>query len=102
MANIAEYWLPFRYWNRVGIFLVLALLPLAGLSVLLGQVLGISGAIVLVPFAAWVVAFGYVVHRIRTFPCPRCGDFYTTTSWMSPNTLGRKCIHCGLRLYAQI
>jgi hypothetical protein len=55
-------------------------------------------------FMAAVLMFGAVYlftgSRLRSFPCPRCGENFFGGFFATPGTvLGRSCANCGLRKY---
>jgi hypothetical protein len=87
----------FRFWNRLGIALFLSFLPVVVGAGLLGQ----SALVFFALGIAWAIAFATVYYRIRAFRCPRCAKTATVESWWSPNTRGRKCVHCALELYVE-
>jgi hypothetical protein len=102
--SYSEHWNRFRRWNRYGIaslifscivlFWVLpqleakvpwALFPLIRHIALIG---------------CWLVFFYFVVRQ-QDFECPRCGKhFFWRGSMEYAVAFRRKCVHCGLGLYA--
>ena len=89
-----------RFWNRLGIFLLVAFLPIGALILALGHYFRILGlSLIVVFFAPWVVLMATAYYRIRIFRCPKCGKFFTVKHVLAPNSRGRKCVHCGLKLY---
>lgn len=93
-------WYVFRFWNRVGITIMLAFLP-AIFSVGFfsqGTVFFPILPVVLLSLLFFLLAFA--VYKIRTFACPKCKKPFTVRRFLGPNTTGRNCVHCGLPLYA--
>jgi hypothetical protein len=89
-----------RFWNRLGIFLFVAFLPIGALILALGHYFRIFGSsLIVVFFAVWVVLMAIAYYRIRTFRCPKCGKCFIVKHVLAPNSRGRKCVHCGLKLY---
>jgi len=96
-----DSWNEFRFWNRLGIGLFVLFIP-----ALYAVGLVIEGT-TLFPFVLffvaglWVAVLIFTVFRIRAFPCPRCQQPFAVPYFLGPNTLGRKCAHCGLALYSE-
>ena len=91
-----------RFWNRVRVVVLFALLPVLGLVVVLAQGSGEFAALSYVLVVMWLVALGGTLYRIRTLRCPRCGKTFSIAGWWSPSTRGRKCVHCALELDAEL
>ena len=54
-----------------------------------------------VAFAVWAVAGLVVGTRVVGWRCPRCGKWFSVTSFgFNMGFLARKCAHCGLPKYA--
>jgi hypothetical protein len=53
------------------------------------------GALLLI----WMGAFLYVSFKAGYFRCPRCGERYFHKWWFH-NSFARRCVHCGLPLWA--
>jgi hypothetical protein len=101
MASYGGQLRAFRFWNRAGIVLLLSFLPvLAGVG-FLSEGTVIFRALPIGLSIAWFIALAVVYYRIRTFRCPRCAKTATVANWWSPNTRGRKCVHCALELYVE-
>ena len=98
MDNYAQRWRAYRFWNRVGIFALFALLPVVAFSAFLTRGSSDSSAVPYLLVLAWLVALGGALYRIRSFRCPRCDKTFTVEGWWSPSTKGRKCVHCALEL----
>lgn len=95
-------WEGYRLWNRLGIGAVLAAFPLALASTALSdRVEGLSMLPSLVILAA-VVVFGAALIYHAIFSCPRCGKNFSQKHLFGLTSTGRKCVHCGLRLYADV
>ena len=88
-----------RSWNRLGMTSLLAVIPITALFAFAFQNTMFAIFALPVIFTLFVVLFFYAYFRIRTFRCPKCSDYFTVRYWWSPNTFGRKCVHCGLNLY---
>ena len=88
----------FRFWNRLGVALFVGFVPVVMLAALLGERVRAHTALPFIVGIVWVIALAGVVYRIRAFPCPRCHKTATVRNWWSPNTRGRKCVHCALEL----
>lgn len=46
---------------------------------------------------AEVISLIVTTIQVRTFLCPRCEKPFTVSFAFGPNTLGRECVHCGLK-----
>lgn len=90
-------WGAYRFWYRLGLFLVVFFF--SGVFILSQYV----QAHALPPFVrdiimvVWVILIGVSVYKIRTFRCPRCGGPFKT-QFLSQ----KRCIKCGLALYAEV
>lgn len=47
----------------------------------------------------WMGLFVFAGTRVRMWPCPRCGKWFSGTWWYDLSFLARRCVHCGLRKY---
>lgn len=98
----SQQWMSFRRLNNQGIVLVLAIIPTMLIAVFGAKIhdglaiLGIFG--VICEFGAAI----YTLAKIRAFPCPRCKKPFTLRYSFGPNTSGRKCVHCDLRLNEEL
>jgi len=101
MDSYAQHWRTFRFWNRLGILVVVALLPVVAFGAFLAQGSSEFAALPYLMVLMWLVALGGALYRIRTFRCPRCGKTFSVHGWWTPNTRGRKCVHCALDLNAE-
>lgn len=90
MDNYAQHWRTFRFWNRLGILVVVALLPVVAFGAFLAQGSGELAALPYLLVLMWLVALGGALYRIRTFRCPRCGKTFSVHGWWTPNTRGRR------------
>jgi hypothetical protein len=97
VKNYSEQLKPLRFWNRVGILSFVLAFPISGV---MGLVVPrrFSFFLTFAIFSVSIALFIYSYFRIRTFRCPRCKEYFTVMSAISPNTRGRKCVHCGLEL----
>lgn len=83
MDKYAQRWRAYRFWNRVGIFALFALLPVVAFSAFLTRGSSDSSG---------------ALYRIRSFRCPRCGKTFNVEGWWLSRTRSRKCVHCALEL----
>ena len=100
MQDYDQRWRAYRFWNRIGVFAVFALLPVVVLGVLMARSSGDLPALPYLLVLMWLVALGGALYRIRTFRCPRCGKTFSVEGWWSPSPRGGKCVHCMLELNA--
>jgi len=98
MDSYAQHWRSFQFWNRLGVIVVLALLPVVAFGVFLTHASSEFAAFPYLLMLMWLLALGGTLYRIRTFRCPRCGKTFSVERWWSTNTRGRKCVHCALEL----
>jgi hypothetical protein len=47
----------------------------------------------------WMILFLFNGVRLNTWPCPRCGEWFSGTWWYNLGFLARRCVHCGLAKY---
>jgi hypothetical protein len=100
MENYTLQWHRYRRLNRLGFiafaFFFAVPFTFAGLEPYLPQQIA-KGVFVASGCAAMLWLFG-TLALIGFWHCPRCGNWYSrrTLLWQS---LGRKCVHCGLKLY---
>ena len=102
MDSYAQHLRTFRFWNRLGIVTVVALLPVVAFGAFMAQRFSDVHALPLLLGAMWLVALGNALYRIRTFRCPRCEKTFSVHGWWMPNTRGRKCVHCALDLDGEV
>jgi hypothetical protein len=88
----------FRFWNRVRVSVLFALLPVLVFVVLLARGSAEFTTLSYVLVLMWLLALGATLYRIRTLSCPRCGKTFSIEGWWSPRTRGRRCVHCSLDL----
>jgi len=101
MDSYAQHWRAFRFWNRLGIIIIVALLPVVAFGAFMAQRSSDFPALPYFLVAMWLVALGGALYRIRSFRCPRCDKTFGVHGWCTPNTRGRKCVHCALELDAE-
>lgn len=78
---------------------MIAFAPTLLLAAFLGNAIHVFFVFVgMVAFVAELILFVITVFQIRAFPCPRCAKPFTVLFAFGPNTFGRKCVHCGLKL----
>lgn len=100
----AVQWQDLRDRNYLVICLFLGFIPgVGGLGWLLSFVSSSEVPVMVVGFL-WMLAFAWSSLRASFFPCPRCGKYFR--GWnvglgrhCYATLVGRKCAHCGLRLY---
>ena len=91
--------------NWLGVLIVvefLAFFPfMALMKYALSLVFPTGNTAFLASFLMFAAVYLFTGSRIRTFPCPRCGEnFFGGVFFATPRTvLGRKCANCGLRKY---
>src|SRR5207244_6289039 len=100
--SYAQHLRTFRFWDRLGIVTVVALLPVVAFGAFMAQRFSDVHALPLLLGAMWLVALGNALYRIRTFRCPRCEKTFSVHGWWMPNTRGRKCVHCALDLDGEV
>jgi hypothetical protein len=98
MDSYAQHWRSFRFWNRLGLAVVLALLPVVAFGVFLTRASTDFAAFPYLLMLMWLLALGGTLYRIRTFRCPRCGKTFSVEGWWSAKRRGHKCVHCALEL----
>ena len=96
---VSEQWKDFRFWNRLGIGAFLTLIPAVGVSALIAKAVPLLSVLPVLVAALWVGGFLVAYFQIRAFHCPRCNELFTVRHSFGPNSMGRKCVHCGLELY---
>src|SRR5512138_2800814 len=47
----------------------------------------------------WMLGIGIAGWRLTYWKCPRCGNWFFA-KWYFVNQLARKCVHCGLKKWA--
>jgi fatty acid desaturase len=94
-----DEWQQFRFWNRVGIGAVVTVVPLLFVFAFIGNQFPAFVPVFIAVFVAWFIAYFVAYFQLRSFKCPRCGQPYLVRSAFGANSLGRKCVHCSLRLY---
>src|SRR5262252_8677343 len=68
--------------------------PASGFGCLAPLLLGFVVAL------TWMGAFVVTGIRLPFWPCPRCGERFSTKGVYNKSFLARKCVHCGLPKYA--
>jgi hypothetical protein len=97
-------WQAFRFWSRMAWSLFFGLFVWFFPAALISGAIGFwdkgwGDAFYLLSMSAIMVCLAYASFRVRDFPCPRCGlHFFSSTWWYSP--FAKKCVHCGLRKWA--
>ena len=100
MAQPSDQWREFRHWNRLGIFAFVALMPALAISAFIVQLIPFLSILPLVVGAGCILLFIVSYFQLRAFRCPRCRNAFMVKSSLGTNASGRKCVHCGLKLYA--
>jgi hypothetical protein len=100
MENLYEkQWGLLKRLHRRGITLFIAIAPTLLSAALLGNTIHVCFTFIgMIAVLVEGVFFAITISQIRTFPCPRCNKPFTVLFAFGPNTLGRKCVHCGLKL----
>ncbi len=100
MSDYSRQLRRLRFWNRTATFALICALPATFLIAFIANGTALDRVL---PFGTLVV-FSVVLFvayvRIRTFPCPRCGNYFTVKHPLGARTRDRKCVHCGLEAYA--
>ena len=58
-----------------------------------------TDAVIGIVAVGWMIAFVVAGSRMTYWPCPRCGDAFFNTWWYH-NPFASRCVHCGLRKWA--
>lgn len=99
-APYAHAWRAYRRRNRLAWLLLIGYVPVLWLVALVagtGEGRGdfIFGVTAIIWAAVWIVTS----FRLGRFRCPRCKqDFFH--KWPRQNGFARRCLHCGLRKWA--
>lgn len=93
-------WREIKSRERLVIFCFVGFMPFAGgVAILVSHFTSSEWAILAAP-AAWMVFLMVSWIRFLNCPCPKCGQPFHVTHWISSlPTRGRKCIHCGVSRY---
>jgi hypothetical protein len=93
-----------RRRNRIVLYMVaefLAFIPFVGLVATVGRLLFATNNLAMPAAWIWGVLYLYTISRLRSFPCPRCGQNFFGGFFAIPGVvLGNKCANCGLRKWA--
>ena len=95
----SEQWKDFRFWNRLGIGAFLTLIPAVAIAALIAHAAPLLSILPVAVAVIWIGAFIIAFFHLRAFRCPRCNEHFLVKSSFGTNSLGRKCVHCGLELY---
>lgn len=96
--SYAERWRAYRFWNRLGLVALFAVLPIVGFGAWMAEQAGDIAALPYLLVLIWLLALWGMLYRIRTFRCPRCGKTFSVHGWLSPQARDSKCVHCALEL----
>src|SRR5258708_5110696 len=99
MTNYSAELSVLRFWNRVAIGSLVIVIPAVFLVAFFVDGTLLGGVLPLFVFALGVAVFVVAYFRMRTFRCPRCGNYFTVKHALASNTRGRRCVHCGLEAY---
>jgi hypothetical protein len=95
-------WRNFEKREWTVFLLFLGYLPgVFALSYPLDRLFGSAVPFALVVAVAWMGAFGAAVFWHGNFPCPRCREPFFRRSWWYQRGLAKRCVHCGLPLWAE-
>lgn len=93
-------WKEYKRANwAAGLWLVLGFPCVVLVAILLKALsfeTGVAGLVVL--SLAWAATWAVLCVRVTRFRCPRCNGLYFAHTQLFYGA-GRKCAHCGLRLY---
>lgn len=99
MDSYEEKWHELQRCRNRYIFALLVYFPIVGTIGFLGQRFVRSLVPGVVVFGIWAAMLIYLGNKLRTWPCPRCGKWFSATSWYDRGWFVRRCIHCGLPKY---
>jgi hypothetical protein len=74
-----------RQWQRTAALASIFLVPV------LARVVPGSGVLAMI---AWIALFVFARHRVRMWPCPRCGRPFCVGRL--PHPFAQSCVHCAL------
>ena len=98
MEDHAGRWRAHRFRSRMGLAMVIALLPAVVLGAFLSRDSPDFPALPYLLALMWLAAMGGALYRIRTLRCPRCDKQFSVAGWWWPSTRGRRCVHCAREL----
>jgi hypothetical protein len=103
MDDYSSQWHHYRVLNRTGMIAFaafLAVLPISIAAQHLGHLDWVSTKRLFTIFGvAALLSLWAVLLAIVLWRCPRCHERYSRRSLLSVHSLGRECVHCGLKMY---
>lgn len=100
MGKYAEAWERYRNLRLTALLLWLGGVPYIWLLGHLAPFLPtdvFKGFLFVLYFCVWFIA----TLRYEFFRCPRCGRAFAKTWWFNLSFLAWRCVHCGLRKFAE-
>src|SRR5258708_12878059 len=97
MANYSVDLRVLRFWNGVAIGSLVIVIPAVFLVAFFVDGTLLGGVLPLFVFALGVAVFVVAYFRMRTFRCPKCGNYFTVKHALAPNTRVRLSVHCTLQ-----
>lgn len=101
MAAPADCWQAYRKRRNLVWFAFLGYVPVCLLVAFVSFKLFSTLKPAFVVAFAWMGFYVVAGNLFLRFPCPRCGKPFFA-KWWYYNGFARRCVHCGLRKYAQI
>jgi hypothetical protein len=92
-------WSEYRKRRNLALFAFIGYIPAVALVAFVCIVSAISFSPAFVAAFLWAVFFVVAANLTMRFQCPRCGKPFFA-KWWYHNVFARKCLHCGLRKYA--
>jgi antibiotic biosynthesis monooxygenase (ABM) superfamily enzyme len=86
-------WREFRFLTRLGVGAFIA-------AILFFSVSFVTKDVRFFTFAGlcWIAMM--IVAAVQSyFRCPRCSGLFSYRGWLPRQSVRRRCVHCGLRLY---
>lgn len=101
MSDYSKQLKRLRFWTRTATFALIFTLPATFVVGFITHGTTLDRVLPFTTFVVFVLALVVAYIRIRTFPCPRCGHYFTVKHPLGANIRGRKCEHCGLEAYPE-
>ena len=100
MPIYEEQWEAYRHTRNLWILTLVTFVPAALTAGALSSKVQGAFDVGFMVAGVWVLLFVYFGFRLNTWPCPRCGKWFSGTWWYNLGFWARKCVHCGLGKYA--